>query len=118
MTIMVLQANWGVKPHRDWVSTQYGGRKLLVGHSNIVFSSGSFDGWSSAGIATNVTERSLTALLIDGGAHHLDLMFSHPDDPVAVKEARHLELQMIQRWIEDFPKESGSAVSWGDQREL
>ena len=36
-----------------WIPAEYGGRQLLQGHSNIVFSSGSFDGWSSGGVASN-----------------------------------------------------------------
>lgn len=34
------------------------------------------------------------------GAHHLDLMFSHPLDPPSVKAARATEEQHISRWIE------------------
>ena len=38
-------------PRKDWIRDEYGGRALLQGHSNIVFSSGSFDGWSSGAVA-------------------------------------------------------------------
>ena len=107
------QTNWGVSPHRKWISAEYGGRALLQGHSNIVFSSGSFDGWSSAGIATHVAESSITSILIDGGAHHLDLMFSHEDDPESVKLARQLELDKIRQWIAEYPHVP-KARSWGD----
>jgi lysosomal Pro-X carboxypeptidase len=46
----------------------------------------------------NITE-SVQTVLIEGGAHHLDLMFSHPDDPDSVKWARDVELTHIRRWI-------------------
>jgi len=36
------------------------------------------------------------------GAHHLDLMFSHENDPDTVKEARREELANIRSWIADF----------------
>ena len=104
---------WGVKPRRDWIRNEYGGRHLLDGHSNIVFSSGGFDGWSSGGIATNVTERDLTSLMIRRGGHHLDLMFSHPNDPEEVVHVREYELDAIKRWIQEF-KGDVKAMSWGD----
>ena len=46
----------------------------------------------------NITE-SVQTVLIEGGAHHLDLMFSRPDDPDSVKWAREVELTHIRRWI-------------------
>merc|ERR1712187_335019 len=67
---------WGVRPRDAWIAEEYGGRRLGVGHSNIIFSSGGFDGWSSGGVATNLSA-SLVAVLIPDGGHHLDLMFSH-----------------------------------------
>ena len=59
-----------VKPRQHWIRNEYGGRNLLQGHSNIVFSSGGFDGWSSGGIATNVTKHDLSAIMIRRGGHH------------------------------------------------
>ena len=37
-------------------------------------------------------------MIIPNGAHHLDLMFSHADDPIDVKAARTLELEQIALW--------------------
>ena len=89
---------------------------MLEGASNLVFSSGSFDGWSSAGIATNLTTQSITSILIDQGAHHLDLMFSHPNDPVSVVQARELELNMIKQWIDAY--DPVAVTSWGERGAL
>jgi hypothetical protein len=42
------------------------------------------------------------AVIIPDGAHHLDLMFSNPEDPLTVRVARKIELDNIQRWIDEF----------------
>ena len=107
---------WNVTPREDWIRNEYGGRHILFGHSNIVFSSGSFDGWSSGGIATNVTQNDLTSIMIQQGGHHLDLMFSHSNDPAAVVDARVYEMKAVQRWIDAYAvdRKAMKAMSWGD----
>jgi hypothetical protein len=60
----------------------------------------------------------LYSFLIEGGGHHLDLMFSHPDDPPAVTHARKFEMQQIKRWLEEYAEmDTGMAraTSWGDR---
>ena len=54
---------------------------------------------------------SVVAVFIEQGAHHLDLMFSHPDDPPSVRAARELEESMIVNWIEEYEEEGARAVS-------
>jgi hypothetical protein len=44
------------------------------------------------------------------GAHHLDLMFSHPLDPPSVTAARQTELKHITKWIQE------SSQAWEEQR--
>jgi len=39
------------------------------------------------------------AVDIAEGAHHLDLMFSHPSDNASLRAARRLEMQHVRRWI-------------------
>ena len=55
----------------------YGG-----GASKIVFSNGEYDPWRAGGILRNLS-RTLVAVEVPQGAHHLDLMFAHDDDPHA-----------------------------------
>ena len=102
--------------------------------SNIVFSNGEYDPWrigecvhgglckrllsevilrtavAAGGIMEDVSE-SVVAVFIEQGAHHLDLMFSHPDDPPSVRAARELEESMIVKWIEEYREEGGRAAS-------
>jgi len=39
------------------------------------------------------------SILIDQGAHHLDLMFSNDLDPDSVLEAREIEKNHIKKWL-------------------
>lgn len=104
------QKEWGVIPRTKWIAISYGGRSL-AGSSNIVFSNGLLDPWSSGGVLPGSLPPgadSLAAVTIPNGAHHLDLMFSDPSDDDDVKAARKLELDHIRKWINnkhiDSPK--------------
>jgi lysosomal Pro-X carboxypeptidase len=44
----------------------------------------------------------VVAVFIAEGAHHLDLMFSHPDDPKSVTDARKVEKRHIERWVREY----------------
>ena len=48
----------------------------------------------------NVTD-SLHAIFIDGGAHHLDFMWSTKLDPPSVLQARDQEKQIISQWVKE-----------------
>ena len=45
--------------------------------------------------------KNVIALIIPEGAHHLDLRGSDPNDPVSVLQARKIERQHIQKWINE-----------------
>ncbi|KAL6769573.1 hypothetical protein ACKKBG_A31535 [Auxenochlorella protothecoides x Auxenochlorella symbiontica] len=93
------QKTWGVTPRAYWPSIEWGGRRLEAA-SNIVFSNGLYDPWSSGGVLRNLSE-TLVAIIIPEGAHHLDLMFSHPLDPESVKQARAQEEHWIGVWVQE-----------------
>jgi lysosomal Pro-X carboxypeptidase len=92
---------WGIEIRPGWATTQYGGRKALRAASNIVFSNGNFDPWSGTGVLEDFAE-SVVAVKVEGGAHHLDLMFSNPLDTPSLKAARATELAHIRKWINQF----------------
>lgn len=79
---------YNVTPRRGWIAALYGGAEgLRKGASNIAFSNGGMDPWSSGGVLHSLSP-SLPSLFIPQGAHHLDLFFSHPADPPSVVQGR------------------------------
>ncbi|CAH0379976.1 unnamed protein product [Pelagomonas calceolata] len=101
-------------PWSQWLDA-YFGRKSLEGYSNIIFSNGLLDPWSSAGVYDDLTviepgrytgpwlrnlssSKDVSALILPLGAHHLDLMFSDDDDPPEAPYARRVEFAAIDRW--------------------
>jgi lysosomal Pro-X carboxypeptidase len=92
-------------PSYDWALDYFGGRWPAADFeysSNIIFSNGDIDPWSGGGIMTNITTNNI-ALVIEDGAHHLDLRLPEPEtDPYSVKVARATEYAYIKRWCEDY----------------
>lgn len=88
--------SFGVEPRETWIATEFAG---TAGASNIVFSNGLYDPWSSGGVVKNVSD-SVIAVIIPEGAHHLDLFFTNPLDPPSVTEARRVELAEVKKWID------------------
>ncbi|MBN3308859.1 PCP carboxypeptidase, partial [Amia calva] len=90
---------FGVRPRADWATTVYGG-KNISSHSNIVFSNGGLDPWSGGGVTRNIS-KSVVAIMIPEGAHHLDLRYNNAYDPKSVLQARALEVKYMTEWIKE-----------------
>jgi pimeloyl-ACP methyl ester carboxylesterase len=116
-------------PWATWMDTVYGGTRIRA-HSNVVFSNGLLDPWSSAGVYAPGTmdpsfsafianlrstsanpapglylqniSRGMIALVMEEGGHHTDLMYSSVLDPPSVTEARRIEREMIESWIDEW----------------
>ena len=84
-------------PRPEMANLEYGGRQLSAA-SNIVFSNGLLDPWSSGSILKSAG--GITAVIIPEGAHHLDLRASNPADPVSVIAARKMEKKHIRKSIQ------------------
>ena len=64
-------------------------------------SNGLLDPWSSGGVLKNIS-KTVRAVIIPEGAHHLDLRFSNPADPVSIRIARSYYKVQIKKWIKQF----------------
>jgi len=95
------EETWGPAgvPQPTLANSLYGGRNLASA-SNIVFSNGLLDPWSSGGVLKS-GEGGVVAIIIPEGAHHLDLRGSNPSDPVSVVQARKQERAYIDKWIKN-----------------
>lgn len=92
---------FGVGPPReDLAVLEYGGKNLKYA-TNIVFSNGLLDPWSSGGVLANVSS-SVYAVLIPDGAHHADLRGANPADSEDVKQARNFHVAIIATWLDAF----------------
>ena len=93
-------AKYGVTPNTTLIAREYGGLEGVKRATNIVFSNGLLDPWSSGGVLQNVSgaDESVVAIQLPSGAHHSDLFFSNEKDAADVAEARLVELMHIRRW--------------------
>jgi pimeloyl-ACP methyl ester carboxylesterase len=90
-------AKWGVVPRPLWVPTWYGGINITAS-SNIIFSNGELDPWRGGGVQRTLNP-TLIAIIIEKGAHHLDLRGPDPQDPPSVVYARQTEIALLRKWL-------------------
>jgi len=85
------KSKFDLTPQYDWALDYFGGRWPSADFehsSNIIFSNGNIDPWSGGGLMSNVTTNTI-ALVIEDGAHHLDLRLPvEESDPASVNVAR------------------------------
>jgi lysosomal Pro-X carboxypeptidase len=91
-------SKYNVTPRRDWIPASYGGD--IYPGTNVVFSNGLIDPWSSAGVL-NSTHASVIVAIMPEGAHHLDLFFSNAMDPDSVIATRAVEIAAIRSWLQE-----------------
>ncbi|KAJ8551942.1 hypothetical protein K7X08_028385 [Anisodus acutangulus] len=99
------KSKYGVSPRPHWITTYYGGHDIkLILHkfaSNIIFSNGLRDPYSSAGVLKNISH-SLQAVYTRNGSHCLDILSAKPTDPEWLTMQRNTEVEIIEGWITKY----------------
>ncbi|CAL5201055.1 unnamed protein product [Lathyrus oleraceus] len=97
--------DFGVSPRPHWITAYYGGHnmKLVLRRfgSNIIFSNGLRDPYSSGGVLKNLSD-SLVALSTVKGTHCMDLMAANESDPDWLTEQRKKEVVIMHGWIKQY----------------
>ncbi len=92
---------FGLKPQYTWAIDTFGGRNVKKDFyyaSNIIFTNGDLDPWSTGGVTTNINNN-IYVKVIKGGAHHLDLRSPNDLDPQDVTDTRAEVTELINQWI-------------------
>ncbi|KAI9080156.1 hypothetical protein K1719_037834 [Acacia pycnantha] len=96
---------YGVLPQPHWVTTYYGGPdfklKLRRFASNIIFSNGLGDPYSSGGVLESISD-SVVAISTVNGSHCLDILEASPSDPQWLIMQRETEVKIIKGWIAQY----------------
>ncbi|XP_056646416.1 lysosomal Pro-X carboxypeptidase-like [Diorhabda sublineata] len=79
---------------------EYGGKEIGAA-SNIIFSNGLLDPWSSGGVLRNIND-DVRAVFIPDGAHHYDLRGKNDNDTGDVKDVRRYHIHKIEEWIQKY----------------
>ncbi|XP_011260887.1 lysosomal Pro-X carboxypeptidase [Camponotus floridanus] len=88
------------QPH---LACQQYGCKNLDTVTNIHFSNGLLDPWTSGGVLRNLSS-SATAIIIPDAAHHLDLRESNSNDSYDVILTRKFHQYSIKKWIAEYQR--------------
>lgn len=104
-SIASCMSEYNVSQDLYWPEVGHGGWSIVRDATNIVFSNGELDPWRAGGISPSDSAKfglGITALVVRGGGHHMDLMFSEPEDVLTnVAEVRAAEMAQVAKWITD-----------------
>ncbi|KAJ6801054.1 lysosomal Pro-X carboxypeptidase-like isoform X2 [Iris pallida] len=99
------QKDYGITPRPHWITTEFGGHNidsvLRKFGSNILFSNGLRDPYSSGGVLRNISD-SIVATYTTQGTHCSDLEHSKENDPEWLVAQRTTEITTISGWIEEY----------------
>ncbi|XP_007207893.2 lysosomal Pro-X carboxypeptidase [Prunus persica] len=97
------KAQYGVPPRPHWVTTYFGGHDIKLAlerfASNIIFSNGLRDPYSSGGVLEDISD-TIVAVHAKNGSHCLDILNAdNITDPDWLVNQRKIEVKIIKRWI-------------------
>ncbi|CAK9150487.1 unnamed protein product [Ilex paraguariensis] len=96
---------FGVSPRPHWVTTYYGGYHIKLGlhrfASNIIFSNGLRDPYSSGGVLEDISDTVLAVHTLNG-SHCLDILPAKESDPQWLVMQRKKEVEIIEGWIKQY----------------
>jgi dipeptidyl-peptidase-2 len=93
----------------DWIRVAFGGADLARVTSRIIFSNGRRDPWHPGGFLHSLSD-DLPAVIIDVGAHHLDLRGATPEDPAEITAKRLTERAIIEKWLASTTPQSAAVL--------
>eukprot|EP00752_Nemacystus_decipiens_P003737 g3443.t1 len=110
---------YGVSPREGWGAVEYGGYDSWSQVTNVVFSNGRLDPWSEMGVVDqDRAGAGVKVIMMDQAAHHLDLFFEHPLDPPDVLDARRVEMDLVESWVDQaYQLHRGQSDGVGSIRE-
>jgi pimeloyl-ACP methyl ester carboxylesterase len=97
--------NGAVRPDLSALARKFGGAYPMAegsaGVSHLIWSQGTLDPWHGwfKNIAAPPQHLEIYHFLMEGSAHHTDLRLPSSADPKSVVRTRHLEEQIIRKWI-------------------
>ncbi|KAM1100101.1 hypothetical protein ACFX2I_006643 [Malus domestica] len=99
------KALYGVPPRPHWATTYFGGHDIKLAlyrfASNIIFSNGLRDPYSSGGVLENISD-TVVAVHAKNGSHCLDVLRSDSTDPGWLVEQRKTEVKIIEGWLAEY----------------
>ncbi|XP_030522320.1 lysosomal Pro-X carboxypeptidase-like [Rhodamnia argentea] len=94
-----------VAPRPHWITTYFGGHdiKLILWRfaSNIIFSNGLQDPYSSGGVLKNISS-TIVAIHTAKGSHTLDILGAKKSDPDWLVEQRKTEVEIMKMWLATY----------------
>ncbi|GJW92099.1 lysosomal Pro-X carboxypeptidase [Tanacetum coccineum] len=96
---------YDVAPRPHWATTYYGGHDIRMVlskfGSNIIFSNGLRDPYSSGGVLEDISD-SILAIKTTNGSHCLDILPSRKTDPEWLVKQRKDEVKIMRRWLGEY----------------
>lgn len=100
------KSQYGVLPRPHWITTYFGGQdiKLILERfgSNIIFSNGLRDPYSSAGVLEDIS-KTVVAIKTKKGSHCMDILPANAStDPKWLVHQRKEEVKVLKGWIHKY----------------